>query len=147
MLRNWAPPPWHAKPAARFQFMREMSGVDDLRPVRSTKYPGAFGVEFDMEPFGVPRRHVQIFIYNVIAHVLVDGPTDSPHRYQDGTLCIWYPDDPPEQKWKRRDGAAVLVADIAAHLIKEEWWRMTGEWPAGEVRHGAIDPLNDPRIT
>jgi hypothetical protein len=143
----WSPPPWHAKPAARIRFVRELRGVRNLEAARSARYKGAFGVQFDIEPRGVPSRHVQIFFKSFIPHVFVDGPVESPHRFADGGLCMWYPEDPPERKWKRRDGGGVLVADISAHLVKEEWWRMTGEWPGGEVRHGRIDPLNDPRTS
>ncbi|WP_147106367.1 hypothetical protein [Nesterenkonia populi] len=57
---------------------------------------------------------------------------------------MWYPDDPPEQRWTHADGAAALVANIAAHLIREEWYRSTGEWIGPEVRHDARDPENDP---
>lgn len=79
--------------------------------------------------------------------VTVDGPSDSPHRYPDGTLCMWYPDDPPEQQWTLADGAAALVANIAAHLIREEWYRLSGEWIGDEVFHGPLDPENDPKET
>jgi hypothetical protein len=76
--------------------------------------------------------------------VVVDGPTDSPHRYPDGSLCMWYPNDPPELRWNLSDGAGQLIAGVAAHLIREEWYRRTGEWIGDEVRHGSVDPENDP---
>jgi len=70
-----------------------------------------------------------------IPHVYVDGPTDSPHRYSNGSLCMWYPDDPSERRWTRRDGAATLLGHVVAHLIREEWWRRTGEWAGAEASH------------
>jgi hypothetical protein len=66
--------------------------------------------------------------------VFVPGP-GSPHPYADGSLCIWYPADPPERRWRRSDGGAALAAHIAAHLIREEWWRQTGEWAGEEAPH------------
>jgi hypothetical protein len=32
--------------------------------------------------------------HSTTPYVSVDGPTDSPHRYDDGTLCMWFPGDP-----------------------------------------------------
>ena len=62
------------------------------------------------------------------------GP-GSPHRHDDGSLCIWYPHDPPERRWHRRAGGAALAGHIYAHLIREAWWRQTGEWVGEEVPH------------
>jgi hypothetical protein len=50
---------------------------------------------------------------------------------------MWFPYDPPEQRWTRSDGPAVLLGQIVAHLLREEWWRRTGEWPGEEAPHGA----------
>jgi len=68
--------------------------------------------------------------------VFVDGPTDSPHRYSDGSLCMWYPDDPPEQRWVFSDGLLVLLNYIQAHLFREAWWRENDEWLGPEAPHG-----------
>ncbi len=68
-------------------------------------------------------------------HVYVDGPTDSPHRYEDGSLCMWYPHDPADRRWTFDDGLVTLVGYITAHLFREAWWRETGEWPGDEVAH------------
>lgn len=51
--------------------------------------------------------------------VFADGPDDSPHRYQNGSLCMWHPDDPPEQKWIFQDGLLALLNQIQAHLFRE----------------------------
>ncbi|MHC3449538.1 hypothetical protein [Streptomyces hirsutus] len=73
-------------------------------------------------------------------HIYSDGPSESPHRYAEGALCIWYPYDPAEQQWTRRDGPAILLGLIVAHLLKEEWWRLTGEWPGQEAPHHTPEP-------
>lgn len=57
---------------------------------------------------------------------------------------MWYPNDPRDRRWIPADGAADLIVRIALHLIKEEWFRQTGEWIGEEVKHGIADPHNDP---
>jgi len=49
---------------------------------------------------------------------------------------MWHPADPAGRRWERLDGARVLLGLIAAHLIREEWWQRTGEWPGDEAPHG-----------
>jgi hypothetical protein len=76
-----------------------------------------------------------------IPKIHADGPTESPHRYSERRLCIWYPSDPPEQKWVFEDGLLMLINHIQAHLFREAWWRETGgydggEWLGPEVTHG-----------
>ncbi|MDQ3668904.1 MAG: hypothetical protein M3377_01260 [Actinomycetota bacterium] len=78
-----------------------------------------------------------------LTRVYADGPTDSPHRYaphhkdplQRPSLCIWYPDDPPEQRWLPRDGLLMLIEMTRVHLFKEAYYRETGEWLGKEVSH------------
>ena len=68
--------------------------------------------------------------------VRVDGPDDSPHRYPgSNTLCIWYPQDPPDRRWVKRDGLVALLDLISLHLFKEAWWRATDEWLGEEAPH------------
>lgn len=72
-----------------------------------------------------------------------DGPTEWPHRYsphhkdplQRPSLCIWYPDDPSEQRWVSSDGLLTLIEITRVHLFKEAWYRDTGEWLGEEVSH------------
>ena len=67
--------------------------------------------------------------------VFVDGSDDSPHRYGDGSLCMWYPADPPERRWTFDDGLNALLGHVAVHLVKEQTWRDTGEWLGDEAPH------------
>lgn len=76
--------------------------------------------------------------------VMVDGPPDSPHRYSDGGLCMWHPNDPSSQRWRFEDGLLDLVDAVAAHLFREAWWREHTEWLGPEVEH-APAPSPDPR--
>lgn len=125
--------------------MRQLAGLDDVRAVRERENPGGFNVSLTLHPQGVPERQVTIRFKGHNPIVFVDGPTESPHRYPDGSLCMWYPIDPPERRWTHNDGAGALVANIAAHLVKEEWYRRTGEWKGEEVGHGDPDTVNDPK--
>lgn len=147
MRTKWRPPLWFDKPVGRILFLRALTEVPATHQVKSTAHPGGFSVSLTLEPLGVPSHHVTITFSRgapTDPKVAVDGSTDSPHRYSDATLCMWYPTDPPERRWNLSDGAGALVANIAAHLIREEWYRNTGEWLGDEVRHGARDPENDP---
>lgn len=86
---------------------------------------------------GFETRWVEILFSRAVPtypRVYADGPDDSPHRYrsdhEDSRLCMWYPDDPPEQRWVFEDGLHELLALVAAHLFREAWWREsdTHEW-------------------
>lgn len=68
--------------------------------------------------------------------VTVDGPTDSPHRYGKGELCIWYPKDDQENRWVLDDGLPSLIGLTIAHLFREAYWRLAGEWLGPEAGHG-----------
>lgn len=79
--------------------------------------------------------------------VLADGPTDSPHRFDDfdgHRLCVWYHHDLPELRWTRRDGLLHLLGLVRSHLFREEWWRETGrgEWLGPQAPHGPAMPGN-----
>ena len=67
--------------------------------------------------------------------VLVDGPPDSPHRYDDNGLCMWHPKDPPSMRWRFENGLLDLLDAICAHLFREAWWREYHEWLGPEVGH------------
>jgi hypothetical protein len=88
------------------------------------------------------RRRVQIhFSKNTptLPRITTDGPTESPHRYNETRICIWHPDDPYGSRWVFDDGLLVLLGLIAAHLFREAWWRETGEWLGPEASH-AVSP-------
>ena len=40
--------------------------------------------------------------------VSVDGPTESKHRYADGSLCMWSPDDGPDLQWRPEKALTAL---------------------------------------
>jgi len=138
----WQRPAWYAYPAGRLRFITELRacGVHASQtPVSRAdrKHRGGFQVEFTVAVPGLPSRRVRIVFAGdgIVPSVYADGPSESPHRYGDGSLCMWYPWDPETARWTRRDGGAALLGHITAHLIREEWWRKTGEWVGDETPH------------
>lgn len=132
-------PAFFERPAHRLRLIAALQAVGV--PV-TTVTPGhprrqGFAVRILLTPTGLPRYPV-VIQFGIDAPdtpmVLVPGP-GSPHRYHDGSLCMWYPHDPPAQRWTWTDGGAVLAGHISAHLIREAWWRQTGEWPGEEAPH------------
>ena len=142
----WQPPAWYAYPAGRLRFLAELRGcgvaATQTRISHADRpHRGGFQAEFGLAVPGLPARQVRIVFAGrgTAPSVYADGPRKSPHRYDDGSLCMWYPGDPHTGRWTRRDGAAALLGHITAHLLREEWWRNTGEWVGEEVTHGEGD--------
>jgi hypothetical protein len=136
------------RPAGSSDPVRARSrGYGRRRRLPQLDVPGRLPSRPGRPPDGIEPRQVSIqFSLGApdTPHVLVDGPTESPHRYSDNTLCMWYPDDPRDRRWVPSYGSADLIVRIAAHLIREAWWRQTGEWIGPEVPHGRVDRHNDP---
>ena len=93
-------------------------------------------------PIEVPHYNVTRIVnitlterYSSLPKIVVDGPSDSPHRFDSKYLCIWYPWDNKECRWIYTDGLLQLIALIQIHLFKEYWWREFDEWLGPEVKH------------
>lgn len=98
-------------------------------------------VEVELPGYGSRRVRIAFDRDHVTTpRVFSDGPTDSKHRYSDGSLCMWYPEDPPEQRWVHSDGLLALIGYSIQHLFREEWWRETGEWLGPEAPHSPAAP-------
>jgi hypothetical protein len=149
---RWTPPAWFEQPAQRIRFEHDLA-AHEARPRRARPdrgHRGGYQVTVTVAPPGVSPRQVAIIFSRAAPEapiVYADGPTDSPHRYHDGALCMWYPWDPPAARWRRRDGAGALLGQIVAHLVREEWWRRTGEWVGDEVLHVDREPGQDDHLT
>ena len=118
------------------RFERRVRG--HYRSFRRTALHGHISYTIPMSVEGYEDRLVTVELgryINELPRIRADGPGDSPHRYSDGSLCIWYPDDPPEQRWKFSNGLMELLVLIQQHLFREAWWRETGEWLGPEVPH------------
>ena len=92
--------------------------------------PGADSRRLTIE---FPLRHSRVPI------VCADGPDSSPHRYEDGSLCMWYPSDQSQRRWVFPDGLVALIGHALVHLAKEALWREWGEWPGEEAPHAIGD--------
>lgn len=137
----WREPAWFTRPALRLRFVADLraTGVTVRQACPPRRYRGGFAVHCTVTPPGVDHRLVTIVFALTspeVPRVFVDGPAESPHRYAGGELCMWWPFDGPDRRWTRRDGAAALLGHIVAHLVREEWWRRTGEWAGDEAPHG-----------
>lgn len=149
----WQHPAWYAYPAGRLRFLTELSdcgvyAVSTRINRADRRHRGGFQVEFRLTVPGLPTRRVRLVFAGIgsAPFVYADGPVESRHRYSDGSLCMWYPHDPENARWTRRDGAAALLGHITAHLLREEWWRKTGEWVGHEVPHDAQDNKDGTQI-
>ncbi|MFD6032158.1 hypothetical protein ACFWE5_15740 [Cellulosimicrobium funkei] len=83
--------------------------------------------------FGLPVRDMPV--------VYADPGAESPHRNGDDSLCLWFPGDPEQRRWRSELGLLVLLDLIAEHLFAELHWRATGgarrgEWVLDEAPHG-----------
>ena len=131
--------PWYGRFADRLRFEGDTRRhVVGLRVPRRPHH-GGVRYRWNVAPPGCERRQVRIefrLSSPGVPRVYVDGSAESPHRYEDGALCMWYPRDPLERRWSYGDGLHALLGQIAVHLVKEHIWRRTGEWPGAEVPHG-----------
>lgn len=139
-------PAWYARPAPRIFFQHQLAAcgvpVCVVRPPR--QHRGGFALAVRLHLPDIPKQTVTIVfgpVASLVPHVYSDGPSQSPHRYPDESLCMWHPGDPIQQRWTRRDGPSALLGHIVAHLLREEWWRCTGEWPGAEAGHLPVTPL------
>lgn len=142
MPRRHNPGPWYGRFRDRLRF--EGPARRNIFGLRSRRRPRGRGWQYllSVDPPGCPTTRVQIDFtlpYSRIPQVIVDGPAESPHRYDDGTLCMWYPHDPPERRWTFSDGLLQLVGLIQVHLVREQLWRETGHWYGDEAPHTAGD--------
>ena len=91
--------PWYGLTVLRLGFERGVkSQFPRLRGARVKK-----GYEYRVTvpvPYYEPRN-IRIRFNGVsdVPSVFADGPPDSPHRYSDDSLCMWYPSDPVECRW------------------------------------------------
>lgn len=79
-------------------------------------------------------RVLMIFFSDHGVSAFADGPP-SPHRYADGSLCMWFPGDPFNRRWSIDDGLVNLLYLVRNHLFREAYWREHGEWLGDERAH------------
>jgi hypothetical protein len=99
-------------------------------PIEVPVYERAFVLRIELDP-----RYLRVFVEGW------SGPMK--HRYSDGSLCMWWPKDPPHRRWQRADGLLKLVDTALTHVFKELYWQEAGEWLGEEAPHAA--PKINPR--
>lgn len=131
--------PWYGDERALVLFQR---GVRAAYPdFKQTRRIGPEGLVYEGEVHvtGYPTRQVALLFPKGLTpesvRVTADGPTASPHRFSDESLCIWYPKDGPERKWIHSDGLVALLDLVSLHLFKEAYWRETDIWLGEEAPH------------
>jgi hypothetical protein len=140
---NYNQPKTEATPISRLTFLSDLRRVCLSANSSSNEFISrkSFGFGCEITPAGLPveKIHIQFQAGNPSAPVVTTKNLNhSPHRYPNGSLCMWYPKDPPHLRWQWRDGAETLIALICAHLIKESWWNQTGEWVGLEAPHSPL---------
>jgi hypothetical protein len=127
-------PWWRREIAARG---RMEAGIHLQHPgIKISKSAKKLSYELDLDVETYESHHVTIiFEADYLpseVKVFADGPSESPHRYKDGSLCMWRRKDPPELRWLPKHGLVALIEMTRRHLFREAWWRETGGWDGGE---------------
>jgi hypothetical protein len=130
--------PWYGRDRDRILFEGAARRYPGLRATTVARRGRIYRVKIAV-PYYEPRQ-VEIRFEKTntrLPRIYADGAR-SPHRYQDGGLCIWHPSDAPENRWVFEDGLLELLGHIGAHLFREAWWLETGEWPGPEAPHPPV---------
>ncbi len=139
--------PWYGEFRERLAFEHGTRAVFPSLKTSFGRGAGGYshGVEVHVPGFGLRRLRIVFDRGHVqIPRIFADGPTESKHRFQDGSLCMWYPNDPPDRRWVREDGLLELIGHAIQHLFREDWWRETGHWLGPEAPHGPPGPKPSP---
>ena len=132
--------PWYGKDEQRILFE---NGIREHYPLfkgvtRSSGSKAGRLYRFDIHVPKYDVKNVEIFFPKAtpnFVEIVADGPTDSPHRFANNHLCIWYPYDSKGNRWVREDGLLHLLILIQLHLFREAWFRETGKWCGPEFNH------------
>lgn len=131
--------PWYGTESERVAFEREAwVHYPDLTAatLSTSKIGRRYTVTLDVWHYLPQKVRIDFRPFSKRARVFpVEGPVEWRHRNGDGSLCLWYEDDPPEQKWGWEDGLGRLLVLVQFHLFREEWFREYGAWLGPEV-HG-----------
>src|SRR4051794_20875646 len=100
MRRRKPPPAWYEDILTRLRFERGAArlsaGLDGVQRGRGRNGTVTYRVTIEVPEY--ESRVAEIKLLNtsepIFVSVHVDGPVESPHRYADGALCMWYPRDP-----------------------------------------------------
>lgn len=65
------------------------------------------------------------------------GKWRPPHLYNDGSLCLFYPEDEPSRRWTKKEQLSTIVTWCCEWLHVYEYWKRTGgqRWLGRKVTH------------
>lgn len=139
--RNY-PGPWYGDLRKRISFEGAVRARFPHIQGRRSRRPGSRGwmytVTIPVQHYG-PRSLRILFSmpFPELPLAFVDGPR-SPHRFEDGALCMWAPRASRSERWVFDDGLELLLGHVMVHLFKEAWWQEYGEWLGDETPHGDL---------
>lgn len=144
--------PWYSRIAERMKFESGTGAQFSGITVKNKRKGKIIWREYKLfiEVPTYETCHVKIKLFpnkHKSPNVTVDGPSESPHRYGNGGLCMWYPWDSSEMRWNFYDGLLHLLVLIQAHLFREAWWRENNEWLGPEAPHGQSIPSSEHNIS
>ena len=127
--------PQHSRIVARLKF--ERGAMSQFPNLVGSRIGGGYEYRatVPVPHYEAGKIHIRFSSKSDVPSVFANGSKGSPHRYPDGSLCMWYPGDPIDRRWVFDDGLLHLIGLIITHLFKEAWWRETGEWVGEEVPH------------
>lgn len=119
------------------QFVGAANGAYDVKFVRGDLFNGKY---IWRVPVTVPvydteitlRIELERFGVEVLAE---DWAGPMKHTFGSQRLCMWYPHDPDDRKWRIEDGLLKLLDTAVMHLFMELYFRETGDWPGKEAPH------------
>lgn len=111
--------------------VHELDVIGDPQPVAVTIQ---FFADPPYETYGIPPQD--------FPRVYAKPGATSKHRYpNDDALCLWCPEDSPDQRWTSSKGLLDLIEITRRHLYLENYWRATGGhnggcWLLDDAPHG-----------
>jgi hypothetical protein len=137
--RRWAQAPWWDRYPLEWLAL-ESGFPDEYSGFRRHEIGQAFVYTGDVDVGDAGTRRLALIFpgrpSRVPPIVMADGPRKSRHRYRwarPTSLCIWYPRDPPPQRWSIDEGLHGLIDRSRVHLLKEAWWRAERAWDSPEI--------------
>ncbi len=128
--------PWWSDRIARCWFLLGTHLLGRWIQLDTTESTATLRMFLRVPHLGYPQVRIE---FSTISGPRVYGPPGpSPHRFPDGSLCLWYPRDPPENRWAEEDGLLALLEMTSLHLLREDEWRRSGRWPGPEAPHEPI---------
>lgn len=134
-----------SKAATHLLHSEGVFGVEQAVGRRGLK--GAAVLDLRLKPLpafereGYPVERVRIVIHaDHQVHAYPQGHRARVFKHRNprslGDLCLHYPGDDPALRWLPEDGLEPLVTQVHRHLMAEEAWRRSGQWPFEDAPHG-----------